>query len=162
MADQASEPAVAAEANRISRDYDVLKRKYDELLQNREEMRLRGQVENERASFQFDVVDPPSAPRQPASPNRPLLLFGVLLAGLAGGIAAAFGVGHIRSTFATASGLEKALGLPVLGSISEALSDAARTLQRKRMKHFYAASASLAGMFGVLLTIEFVQRGFVA
>jgi polysaccharide chain length determinant protein (PEP-CTERM system associated) len=87
MADQSSEPAVSAEANRISRDYEVLKQKYDELLQNREEMRLRGQVESERSSFKFNVVDPPSTPRGPASPNRPLLLLGVLLAGLAAGVA---------------------------------------------------------------------------
>ncbi|WP_126174966.1 XrtA system polysaccharide chain length determinant [Tsuneonella rigui] len=162
MADQATEPAVSAEANRISRDYEVLKKKYDELLQNREEMRLRGQVESERSSFKFDVVDPPSTPRNPASPNRPLLLFGVLILGLGAGVGAAFGITQLRSTFATASGLERALDLPVLGAISESLTDTAKALRKKRMKMFYAGSASLAGLFVVLLTIEFVQRGMVA
>ena len=162
MADQATEPAVSAEANRISRDYEVLKKKYDELLQNREEMRLRGQVESERSSFKFDVVDPPSTPRNPASPNRPLLLFGVLILGLGAGVGAAFGITQLRSTFATASGLERALDLPVLGAISESLTDNAKAMRRKRMKMFYAGSASLAGLFVVLLTIEFVQRGMVA
>ncbi|MCT2558754.1 chain-length determining protein [Tsuneonella sp. YG55] len=162
MADQASEPAVSAEANRISRDYDVLKKKYDELLQDREEMRLRGQVESERSSFKFDVVDPPTTPRQPASPNRPLLLFGVLLAGIAAGIGTAFGLTQVRSTFATAAALERALDLPVLGTISETLSDGARALRAKRMKMFYAGSGALAGLFVVLLGIEFVQRGMVA
>lgn len=162
MADQASEPAVAAEANRIGRDYEVLKKKYDELLQNREEMRLRGQVESERSSFKFDVVDPPSTPRQPASPNRPLLLFGVLLAGLAAGVGAAFGLTQLKSTFATAGSLERALDLPVLGTISETLSERTKALRAKRMKLFYAASGSLAGLFVVLLGIEFVQRGMVA
>ncbi len=99
MADQASEPAVSAEANRISRDYDVLKKKYDELLQDREEMRLRGQVESERSSFKFDVVDPPTTPRQPASPNRPLLLFGVLFAGLAAGVGSAFALTQVQIDF---------------------------------------------------------------
>ena len=162
MADQATEPAVSAEANRISRDYEVLKKKYDELLQNREEMRLRGQVESERSSFKFDVVDPPSTPRNPASPNRPLLLFGVLILGLGAGVGAAFGITQLRSTFATASGLERALDLPVLGAISESLTDTAKALRKKRMKMFYAGTASLAGLFVVLLTIEFVQRGMVA
>ena len=41
MADQVSEPGLAAEAQRIGRDYEVLKNKYDELLQDREEMELR-------------------------------------------------------------------------------------------------------------------------
>ena len=162
MADQSSEPAVSAEANRISRDYEVLKTKYDELLQNREEMRLRGQVESERSSFKFDVVDPPSTPRNPASPNRPLLLFGVLIAGLGAGAGAAFGVAQLRSTFATTSGLEKAFDLPVLGAISENLTEAAKVLRKKRLRLFYAGGASLAGLFVMLLTIEFVQRGMVA
>ena len=162
MADQATEPAVSAEANRISRDYEVLKTKYDELLQNREEMRLRGQVESERSSFKFDVVDPPSTPRNPASPNRPLLLFGVLILGLGAGVGAAFGITQLRSTFATTSGLERALDLTVLGAISESLTDPAKALRKERMKMFYAGSASLAGLFVVLLTIEFVQRGMVA
>ncbi|MGX7952665.1 XrtA system polysaccharide chain length determinant [Tsuneonella sp. HG249] len=162
MADQASEPAVSAEANRISRDYEVLKKKYDELLQNREEMRLRGQVEDQRSSFKFDVVDPPSTPRQPASPNRPLLLFGVLLAGLAVGVATVFGLSQLRSTFATAHSLERALDLPVLGTISETVSESARALRTKRTKQFYAASGALGGLFVLLLGIEFVQRGMVA
>jgi polysaccharide chain length determinant protein (PEP-CTERM system associated) len=162
MADQSTEPAVSAEANRISRDYDVLKKKYDDLLQDREEMRLRGQVENERSSFKFDVVDPPTTPRQPASPNRPLLLFGVLLAGLAAGVGSAVALTRVRSTFSTAGKLEGALDLPVLGTISESLTEAKRALRAKRMKLFVAGSASLAGLFVVLLTIEFVQRGMVA
>ncbi|ANY20781.1 Chain length determinant protein [Tsuneonella dongtanensis] len=162
MADQASEPAVSAEANRISRDYEVLKKKYDELLQNREEMRLRGQVESERSSFKFDVVDPPTTPRQPASPNRPLLLFGVLLAGIAAGVGTAFGLTQLKSTFSTAAGLERALDLPVLGTISETLTERAKALQAKRMKLFYAGSGALAGLFVLLLGIEFLQRGMVA
>ena len=85
IAAQAQEPEVAAEAIRISRDYEVLKTKYDELLQDREEMRLRGQVQTERSSLQFQVVDPPAVPRNPAAPNRPILLLGVLFAGLAAG-----------------------------------------------------------------------------
>jgi len=162
MADQASEPAVAAEANRIGRDYEVLKKKYDELLQNREEMRLRGQVESERSSFKFDVVDPPSTPRQPASPDRPLLLFGVLLAGLVAGVATVFALGQLKSTFATAGSLERALDLPVMGTISETLNQRAKALRAKRMKLFYAGSGALGGLFVLLLGIEFFQRGMVA
>jgi uncharacterized protein involved in exopolysaccharide biosynthesis len=82
MSSQAQEPGVSAEAQRISRDYEVLRTQYEELLQDREELRLRGQVETERSAVQFEVVDPPSTPRVPAAPNRPLLLFGVLVLGL--------------------------------------------------------------------------------
>lgn len=161
MGSQASEPEVAAEANRISRDYDVLKKKYDELLQDREEIRLRGQVENERSSFKFDLIDPPVVPRKPAAPNRPLLLLGVLLLGLGAGAGAAYALGQIRSTFSTANKLERVMDLPVIGTISLTVKEGARALQAKRLKQFYGAIAALGGVFVILLTIEFVQVGSV-
>lgn len=162
MAAQSDEPAVAAEANRISRDYEVLKTKYDDLLKNREEMRLRGDVQTERSAFQFQVIDPPTAPRKPASPNRPLLLLGVLFAGLATGAGAAFVAGRLNSAFTTAERLEHALDLPVVGTISRALTAAQLQHQRLRFKQFAGGLAALAGICVILLAIEFIQVGTVA
>jgi polysaccharide chain length determinant protein (PEP-CTERM system associated) len=161
-ANEAQAPAAAAEAKQISRDYDVLKAQYDKLLADREELRLRGQVETEHNSVKFDVVDPPSTPRKPSAPNRPLLLFAVLMAGAVLGCAAAYAVGKLRSTFATASKLETTFELPVIGTISLAMTDAARAIERKKRKLFYAASGGLGGLFVVLLAAEFVQRGLIA
>lgn len=161
-ASQSSEPGVAAEAQRISRDYEVLRTQYEKLLKDREELRLRGQVESERSSVEFEVIDPPIIPRVPAAPNRPLLLFGVLVIGLGAGAGSAFAVGQIRSTFTTAGALETAMGLPVLGTISFTLNEAGRALHARRIKQFTAASAGLGGLFVMLLAIEFIQRGSVA
>ena len=80
----------------------------------------------------------------------------------AAGCGAAYGVGRIRSTFATAAKLETAFDLPVIGTISLAMTDAARAFDRKRRKLFYAASAGLGGVFVLLLAAEFLQRGMVA
>ncbi|OCC23155.1 chain-length determining protein [Croceicoccus estronivorus] len=161
-ANQSAEPGVAAEAQRISRDYDVLRKQYDKLLQDREELRLRGQVETERNAVKFEVIDPPNTPRTPAAPNRPLLLFGVLFVGIGAGVGVAFAMGQLHSTFATANKLERAFGLPVLGTISFTLTDAARAIRVRRNKQFVGASAALAGLFLILLATEFVQRGSVA
>ncbi|RDC60081.1 hypothetical protein HME9302_01280 [Alteripontixanthobacter maritimus] len=162
LANQANEPSVAAEANRISRDYEVLKTKYDELLQDREEMQLRGQVESERSSFRFEVIDPPSTPIAPAAPNRPLLLLGVLVAGIGAGVAAAFALSQLKSTFATTAKLERTLDLPVLGAISATLTDSARALRARQFKMFVAGCAALGGLFVMLLAVEILQRGTVA
>jgi polysaccharide chain length determinant protein (PEP-CTERM system associated) len=162
VASQSMEPGVAAEAQRISRDYEVLRRQYDQLLEDREELRLRGQVETERNSIRFDVIDPPTTPRSPAAPNRPLLLFGVLFVGVGAGGAVAFGMGLLRSSFATASKLENLFELPVIGTISTVMTDANRALQARRRKLFMACAGGLAGLFVILLAVEFVQRGMVA
>jgi polysaccharide chain length determinant protein (PEP-CTERM system associated) len=161
-ANQIQEPGAAAEAQRISRDYEVLRDQYDKLLKDREELRLRGQVETERGSIKFEVVDPPNMPRVPASPNRPLLLFGVLILGLAAGAGAAFALGQVKGTFATAAKLERTFDLTVIGTISHAMTDAARALQKRRKKLFITAAGSLGGLFLVLLGVEFVQRGIMA
>ena len=161
-ASQSREPGAAAEAQRISRDYEVLRRQYDELLQDREELRLRGQVESERSAIQFEVIDPPSTPRSPAAPNRPLLLIGVLILGLGAGVGSAFALGKLGSTYATQGQLERDFDLPVIGTISNTLTDAGRALRRRRMRFFAAGIGGLGALFIVLLAVEFMQRGMVA
>ena len=161
-ANQSAEPAVAAEAERISRDYNVLREKYDELLENREALRLRGDVKTQGNAIQFEVIDPPTTPRSPAAPNRPILLLGVLLLGVGAGCATGFALGQLRNTFATSGKLERAMDLPVIGTISQTVNDAARAVRAKRMRLFYLGCLGLVGIFAMLMTLEFVQRGMVA
>lgn len=161
-ASQAREPGAAAEATRISRDYEVLRKQYDELLQDREELRLRGQVESERSAVQFEVIDPPTTPRKPSAPNRPLLLFGVLILGLGIGGAVPFVLSKAGSTFATANQLERTFGLPVVGTVSYTLTDVSRGLRARKLRYFAAGLGGLCVLFVVLLGVEFLQRGTMA
>ena len=161
IADQASEPQLAAEAQRIGRDYEVLKNKYDELLQDREEMELRSQVESERSSFRFDIIDAPGVSSRPAAPNRPILLLAVAVLGIGAGLGSAIVMTLLRSTFSTAAGLKKALGLPVLGTITRIVPPSRQAKEDRQMRLFYAGSGALAGLLVVLLGIEFVQVGQV-
>lgn len=155
-------PEANAEAQRINRDYDVLKKQYDDLLADREQLRLRGQVETEHNAVRFEVIDPPTTPLAPVAPNRPVLLLLVLFLGAGAGMGGAFLLGQMRSTFSSAGKLERATGLPVLGSITATITDAGRVLRAKRLKQFVGASAALLGIFVVLLAVEFIQRGMVA
>lgn len=157
-AKQASEPGVAAEQERLDRDYEVLKTQYDKLLADREEVRLRGDVQTETDAVKFRVIDPPSVPTSPQAPNRPLLLFGVLIVGIGAGVAAAFAMGQLSGSFPTASRLEKAAGLPVIGSITETLTAAQHVVRQQRLKWFAGASGALAGLCLLLVAVEFVQR----
>ncbi len=159
---QALEPGVAAEQQRINRDHEVLKEQYNKLLADREQVRLRGQVESETDSIKFRVIDPPTSPRIPAAPNRPLLLAGVLFLGIGAGIAAAFAMGHLQTSYPSAAKLEKASGLPVIGSISQILTNAQRADRSRKMRAFYGASGGLVGIFALLMVVEFIQRGLVA
>ena len=67
--------------------------------------------------MKLQIVDPPETPRLPATPNRLLLVSGVLLAGIGGGIAFTVLLGQLDRSFSTVDQLRD-LGLPVLGGIS--------------------------------------------
>jgi uncharacterized protein involved in exopolysaccharide biosynthesis len=159
MARQVDEPGIASEQEKLDRDYEVLKTQYDKLLADREEIRLRGEVKTETGSVQFRVIQPPSTPTAPSAPNRPLLLLGVLVLGIAAGVGVAFALGQLKGTFPTAARLERALGLPVAGSISQAVSAAQVAIEKQRMKWFAGASGGLAAVCLLLIAVEFVQRG---
>jgi len=161
-AKQADEPGVAAEQATINRDYDVLKQQYDKLLQDREDVKLRSDVSTKTDSVKFSVIDPPSDPRLPVAPNRPLLLVLVLVLGIGAGVGAAFAIARLNTTYATADRLALASGLPVIGSISEVVTDTARTERRRQLGWFAGGGGALAGCFLVLLLVEFVQRGMAA
>ncbi|MBA4088457.1 MAG: chain-length determining protein [Novosphingobium sp.] len=161
-AQQYSEPTVAAEAARINRDYDVLKEQYDKLLRDREQLRLRGQVETERDAVKFEVIDPPTMPRGPAAPDRPLLLFLVLIVGIGAGCGGAFALGQLKSAYSTTGQLERATGLPVLGAISEGITRDMRALRAKRLKYWAGGLAGLFVVLFVLLGVEMLKRGMVA
>lgn len=161
MASQAREPGVSAEAQRISRDYEVLRTQYEELLRDREQLRLRGQVETERSAIQFEVVDPPSTPRVPAAPNRPLLLLAVLILGLGAGAGAAFALAKLGSTYATSSQLERTFAVPVIGTISHTVNEAGKAIAVRRMKYFAVASGGLGVLFVTLIGLELAKRGMM-
>lgn len=155
------EPAVAAEYDRLNRDYTVVKDQYDRLVAQRERQRLLGAAQSNADAVRVEILDAPTRPRTPNQPNRPLLLLGVLFAGLGGGVAAAFAMSQVQTTYPTAARLSRASGLPVIGSITEILTDELRGARRQKLKRFAMAGAGLAVLCAVLLTVEFYQRGMV-
>ncbi|MCW3835562.1 XrtA system polysaccharide chain length determinant [Sphingomonas canadensis] len=155
-------PAQAAEMATIDRDYQVLKDQYDKLLADREQVKLKSQVQSSTEGAKFSVIDPPTQPRAPAAPNRPLLLTGVLMAGLFAGLGAAFMLGRLQTTFSTARRLERASGMPVIGSIGEVISSAQRAMRRRRLVLFAGGVAALGFAWVGLVGVDFIQRGLGA
>ncbi len=158
----AGDPEVAAQQGEIERNYSVLKDQYDRLLAQREQVNLRGEAQAQTDSVKFSIIDPPTQPRTPTAPNRPLLLTGVLLAGIGGGIGAAFAMAKLQATFATAQRLEKASGMPVIGSVGEMLTRHQAELRRKRLKLFAGGLGALGVGYVALLGVEMLQRGLAA
>jgi uncharacterized protein involved in exopolysaccharide biosynthesis len=159
---QSTEPGLAAEQTRLNRDYEVLKQQYDQLLGNREQVRLRSDVQTRTSPLNIQVVEPPSVPSVPSAPNRPLFLTLVLLIAGGAGIAAAFVAGQLQTTFPTQSRLAALTGLPVIGTLSEVVTPPERVRRRQRLIWLGGATAGLAASYAVLILIEFWQRSSVA
>jgi polysaccharide chain length determinant protein (PEP-CTERM system associated) len=158
----AGDPAVAAEQSQIENNYQVLKDQYSKLLADREAIKLRGQAQTQTDAIKFSVIDPPTSPRVPTAPNRPMLLTGALLAGIFGGIGAAFAMGQVQTTFATAGRLERATGMPVIGSVGEMVTRAQIAARRRKLVYFGGGAGALAAAYVALLGVEMLQRGLAA
>lgn len=110
-------PSVQAQYVNLNRDYDVLRRNYEELLNWREAMRLGSAADTRADKIKLEVVDPPQVPRIPVFPDRRALLSLVLLAGLVGGAGSSLLLSQLDRSFHTTLDL-RAIGLPVAGSLS--------------------------------------------
>jgi polysaccharide chain length determinant protein (PEP-CTERM system associated) len=140
-------PQLQAQFQNLDRDYNVLRRNYEELLSRRESVQIAGAARSGTDRVRLEVVDPPVAPSLPSGPNRILFASGVLAAGLAAGVALALLLVQLDRAFYTLHDLRQ-LGLPVLGSVSAI--QAPVSLRLPRMV-FASSLALLLLAFGAVL-----------
>lgn len=114
---QREQPGLLAEYQNMDRDYSVLRKNYEELLGRLQSANLAQAADTQADKVKLQIVDPPETPRLPASPNRLVLVSGVLIGGIGTGIAITVLLGQLDRSFSTVEDLRN-LGLPVLGGIS--------------------------------------------
>lgn len=159
---QSTEPSLAAQQSQLAGDYNTLKTQYDQLAAQREQIRLGTAIDSQTSPIRISVVEPPSVPGAPASPNRPLFLTLVLIVALGAGIAAAFVKAQLQTTFPTPQRLVQVTGLKVIGTVSEVVSAYERSRRRKKFLLLGSTVAALGGAWVVLMLVEFWQRSGVA
>jgi polysaccharide chain length determinant protein (PEP-CTERM system associated) len=145
-------PQVEAEYIQLTRDYEVIKTRYDELLKRRESAQISGDMESSGAATGFRVIDPPQLPSMPKSPNRPLLMSLVLLAALGGGLGAAFLLGQARPTISDERRLREMSGLPVLGTVVMVWNNAQKTRQVRGIVAFCISLLGLLSAYGAIMS----------
>jgi succinoglycan biosynthesis transport protein ExoP len=78
-------PATEQELAEISRGYEESNTNYNSLLQKQNQSQLATSLEQRQQGERFSIIDPPSAPLKPSSPNHLLVSLGGLAFGIAGG-----------------------------------------------------------------------------
>lgn len=147
-------PEVEAELTRLNRDYNVMRSNYEKLLQRREAARMAQDLETKSDGVQIRVVDPPELPRVPSSPNRLLLLTGVLIIALGAGVAVAFLMSQLHTTYSTVQRLRDAFAYPVLGSISAIVTEVDK---RVRLRNLMAFAIGVVGLFGAFFGVVMIE-----
>jgi polysaccharide biosynthesis transport protein len=79
-------PETEQELTAISRGYDESKSNYDSLLQKQMQSQLATSLEERQQGEQFRIIDPPSLPKKPSTPNYLWFSLAGLLAGLSLGL----------------------------------------------------------------------------
>jgi polysaccharide chain length determinant protein (PEP-CTERM system associated) len=154
-----SAPQIEAEAAQLNRDYAITKKNYEDLVARRQSAVMSGELDVASGVAEFRLIDPPRAAPKPVSPNRMLLLPGVLLAAIGTGVFFAFAAAQLRPTFASGEDLRKQTGLPLLGVVTLLRSEDDKHRERTSLFRFVAASGGLVGLFMAgLITLSLVSR----
>ena len=148
-------PIVESELSRLDRDYQVIKRNYEELLSRREATKMAQEMETKADKIQFRVIDPPRLPIAPSGPNRLLFITMVMLSGLAAGIASGFLLSQIDESIPSTTRLRETFPYPVLGTVSMIFTAADRRRRLIEVSGFATACLMLGGAYGGLLAMEF-------
>jgi len=136
-------PQIESEYTQLTRDLDVYKQQYGEMLARRETAALSGEVESKTDIVDFRVVDPPRVPNKPAWPNRPLLVSAVPLGGIGVGLALAFLLTQLRPTVDSRRQLRDLSNVPLLGMVTLIETDAFRRKARRGNLLFGAGALAL-------------------
>ena len=146
-------PQIEAEYKQLTRDYDVIRARYDKLLERREQAQISGDVEASDAGIGFRIIDPPQVPFAPSAPDRPRLMTVVLLAALGCGFGLAFLISQLKITFNDEGTLREATGISVLGSIAMTLNDKQRKRRARAVFAFALSYLSLLSAYGATMAL---------
>jgi polysaccharide chain length determinant protein (PEP-CTERM system associated) len=146
-------PQIDAEFTQLTRDYEVTRQNYQNLLARRESAQISQDMEASTTVVDFRVVDPPQVPPTPKAPNRPLLISLVLLAALGAGAAFAFLMSQVRPTFGDERRLREVSGLPVFGTVVMAWTDAQIRKRRRGLAGFLFSLVSLLSAYGAIMAL---------
>lgn len=120
-------PQAEAELAQLNRDYDIMRKNYEQLVSRREAASLGVKIDQQASLADFRLVEPPRVLPTPVFPSRTQLALVVMLLALVAGAAAAFGVSRLKPTFSSERDLRAFTKRPVLGGLTR-LADARQTL----------------------------------
>jgi polysaccharide chain length determinant protein (PEP-CTERM system associated) len=144
-------PQAEAELTQLNRDYEIIRKNYEQLVSRRESASLGVKIDQTAPLAEFRIIEPPRTASQPVFPNRLSLALLAVLASIAAGIAAALIKSRIVPVVSSTKALRELTGRPVLGTVSLLVNEQARQSQR----------LSLMGLLGAIASLMLVQAAWL-
>ncbi|RZI86280.1 MAG: chain length-determining protein [Rubrivivax sp.] len=135
-------PAVEAELAQLNRDYEVVRKNYEQLVSRRESASLGEKIDQTTKVADFRVVEPPRVKPSPVKPSRTLIAVMAVLAALGAGAATTFALTQVFPTVQDTRQLKEISGRPVLGSVSLVISPALSE-SRQRGHRLFGLNAAM-------------------
>jgi succinoglycan biosynthesis transport protein ExoP len=138
-------PVREQELTDLTRDYDQSRTYYESLLAKRNQSELATNLERRQQSEHFRIIDPPSLPTKPYSPNRFKLSLMGLGAGLMLGIVATVGVEMMDDRIYDESDFKKMIPVDLMVEVPPLVSPE-EEVHTRRMERLGWAVATVMGM----------------
>jgi polysaccharide chain length determinant protein (PEP-CTERM system associated) len=138
----------------LSRDYDNIKRSYEELLKKRLESQVSQKLEEKQKGEQFQVLEPANLPTRPFKPDRPMVLGLALLASLVVGVGGAFGLEMLEPTLRGSKEFKNFFDTPILACLPIIQDDRLQRRIAVRRAGVVGGFASILGAYLVFLVVN--------
>jgi polysaccharide chain length determinant protein (PEP-CTERM system associated) len=136
-----SEPARAQELADLTRGYDQSKANYDDLLKKENDSSMATNMERMQQGERFTMLDPPSLPTRPTSPDR-LKLCGIGLGvGLALGLIVVIGFEFMDDRMHNEKEIKALLPVAIISEIPEIATPSDERTRKRRMAFGWAMAA---------------------
>ncbi|MDC0609944.1 hypothetical protein OAP63_04370 [Vibrio sp.] len=149
-------PDVEAKLTALTRNYNITKEKYEQLLSRKESALISQSVGDSSDDIKFRTIDAPRVPLKPSGPPRALLLIAVLILGVGGGVGLSFLMSQISPVISSTTQVVEAIGFPVFGVVSATEVSGMTMWERKKTKIFILSNIMLLVLFAVFVTISVV------
>lgn len=148
-------PQAEAELAQLNRDYDVIRKNYEQLVSRREAASLGVKIDQSSSMADFRIIEPPRVLPQPVFPSKRQLALLVMVVSILIGLAAAYVQTVVHPSFATERELREFTKRPVLGSLTMIEDPKMLDVMRQdRLK--------LAGVFGLFLVVHAAWVALIA
>jgi len=112
-------PEIEAKLKRLTRDYDVIRSRYQELRKRQETAQITADQDRQGSQFAFRTIESAQVPNLPSGPNRALFLSAGLVGSIGAGMGVAWLLAMVKITYGSVEHLRRDFEIPVIGAVSD-------------------------------------------